>query len=116
MTRAAEIDFEMVIEHDPDSHPKDYLFQDPRYCEQDEARLKAWRNDEWHFIGIRAKATFKMPYGANPECQFASDVLSPGLWGIESDSGEEYFQQVYQEERTILIDILANLKSLTVKE
>jgi hypothetical protein len=112
MTRAAEIEFEMIIEHDPDSHPKEYLFQNTCYFEQDEARLNAWRNDEWRFIGVRAKATLKIPYGANPECWITSEVLSPGLWGIESDSDDEYFQQIYQEERTILIDILDGLKSL----
>ena len=114
MIRTAEIDFQIVIEHDPDSNPKDYLFQDPLYFDQDEARLKAWRNDEWHFIGIRAKAIVKIPYGPNPECWIASEVFSPGLWGIESNSGDEYCEEVYQEERTILIDILHGLKSLIV--
>jgi hypothetical protein len=57
--------------------------QDSLYFDQDEARLKAWRNDEWHFIGIRAKATIKIPYGANPECWITSEIFSPGLWGIE---------------------------------
>ena len=112
MTRAAEIDIDMVATYDGDAHPLDYLFQDPDYREQDEARLAAWRNDDWHFIGIRAKATIKIPYGTNPNCWITSEVLSPGLWGIESDSGEDYFRQVYQEEREILIDILSGLKSL----
>ena len=81
---------------------------------QDEARLDAWRKDEWHFLGIRAKATIKIPYGANPDCWITSEVLSPGLWGIESDSGDAYFQQVYRDEREILIDMLASLKTFEI--
>jgi hypothetical protein len=110
MTRAAEIEIQMVTTCDQDAQPLDYLFQDPDYREQDEARLKAWRNNEWHFIGIRAKATIKIPYGTNPECWITSELLSPGLWCIESDSGAEYFQQVYEDEREILLSMLDSLK------
>ena len=99
MTRTAEIEIGMLTTHDQDAHPLNYLFQDPHYRAQDEARLKAWRNDEWHFLGIRARAVVKIPHGANPGSWITSELLSPGLWGIESDSGGEYFQQVYQEER-----------------
>jgi hypothetical protein len=56
MTRNAEIEIEMVTQHDADAHPHDYLFQDPDYWQEDQARLKAWQNDEWHFVGIRARA------------------------------------------------------------
>ena len=111
MTRAAEIDFEMVIEHDPISHPKDYLFQDPSYCEEDKARLNAWCSGDWSFVGVRAKAIIKFPYGSNPDCWTTSELLSPGLWSIESDSGDEYFREVYEEEREILAGMLASLNT-----
>jgi hypothetical protein len=115
-TRVAEIDFEMVVQDDPDSHPKDYLFQDPLYREEDQARLDAWRSGDWSFVGVRAKAIIRFPYGTNPECWTASELLSPGLWSIESDSGDEYFLQVYQEEREILTAMLASLKTYEVIE
>jgi hypothetical protein len=111
MTRTAEIEIEMVKTYDPDAQPLDYLFQDPEYHEQDQARLKAWRDDEWHFVGIRAKATIKIPHSSNPECWITSELLSPGLWGVESDSDDQYFQQVYQDERDILLAMLATLKT-----
>jgi hypothetical protein len=111
MTRLAEVEIDMVAAYDQDAHPLDYLFQDPDYSEEDEARLKAWRRDEWHFVGIRARATIKIPYGTNPQCWITSELLSPGLWGIESDSGDQYFQEVYQEEREILTTMLATLKT-----
>jgi len=67
MTRSAEVEIEKLTTYDQDAHPLDYLFQDPDYREQDEARLKAWRNNDWHFLGIRAKATINIPLGTNPE-------------------------------------------------
>lgn len=109
MTRPAEIDFEMLLEHDQDAHPLDYLFQDPDYRQQDEDRLKAWRDDQWHFVGVRAKAILKIPHGLNPDCWITSSLLSPGLWGIESDSGGAYFEEVYEEEREILAGMLDSL-------
>ena len=112
MTRTAEI--EMLTSYDQDADPRDYLFQDPDYREQDQARLDAWRKDEWHFLGIRAKATIKIPHGINPDCWIVSDLSSPGLWGIESDSGDPYFQEVYRDEREILISMLASLKSFEI--
>ena len=68
MTRTAEVEIEMVTTHDQVATQLDYLFQDPEYREQDDARLKAWRNDKWHFVGIRAKGTIQIPYGSNPVC------------------------------------------------
>jgi hypothetical protein len=114
MTRTAEVEIDMLTSFDQDASPLDYLFQDPDYRTQDQARLDAWRNGEWHFVGIRARAIVKIPYGINPQCWITSELLSPGLWGIESDSGDEYFQQVYQEEREILIGMLASLKTYEV--
>jgi hypothetical protein len=111
MTRTAEVEIDMLTSFDQDASPLDYLFQDPDYRTQDQARLDAWRNGEWHFVGVRASATIKLPYGINPQCWITSELLSPGLWGIESDSGDEYFLQVYQEEREILIGMLASLKT-----
>ena len=116
MSRTAEIDIDMVKTFDPISTPLDYLFHDPDYRDQDDARLAAWRQDEWHFVGIYARATIKIPYGANPQCWITAELQSPGLWGIESDSGDDYFRQVYQEEREVLIDMLASLKTFEISK
>ena len=62
----------------------------------------------------RPRHDLKIPYGINPRCWITSELLSPGLWGIESDSGDDYFQQVYQDERAVLIDMLAHLKTFEV--
>jgi hypothetical protein len=114
MPRTAEANIDMLTTYDPVADPRDYLVQDPDYRDQDEARLNAWRNDEWHFVGIRARATIRIPYGINSDCWITSEVLSPGLWGIESDSGDQYFEEVYREERAILIALLASLTSFDI--
>jgi hypothetical protein len=114
MTRTTEVEIEMLTTYDQDAHPLDYLFQDPDYRDQDKARLKAWRNNDWYFLKIRAKAAIKISHGTNLECWITSELLSPGLWGIESDSDNEYLQQVYREERQILIAMLASLKTYNV--
>lgn len=116
MSRTAEIDIDMVKIHDPLSTPLDTLYQDPDYRDQDNARLAAWHQDEWHFVGICARATIKIPYGVNPQCWITAELQSPGLWGIESDSGDDYFRQVYQEERDVLIDMLNSLKTFEVSK
>jgi hypothetical protein len=54
MTRTAQIEIDMDATYDPVGDPRDYLFQDPDYRAEDEARLKAWLDDEWHSVGIRA--------------------------------------------------------------
>jgi hypothetical protein len=109
MTRRAEIAFAMAIEHDPIAQPADYLFQDPAYREQDQVRLEAWRNGDWWFVGIRAKAIIRIPHGANTDCWIVTELASPGLWSIESDSGEGYFDEVYREERDVLAGMLDSL-------
>ena len=74
MTRTAQVEIEMIATYDPSLDPREYLFQDPDYREQDQARLDAWLNDEWRFLGIRAKATIKIPTasipiaGSSPNC------------------------------------------------
>jgi hypothetical protein len=40
-------------------------------------------------VGVRAKVLIKLPCGSNPDCWMTSELLSPGLCGIESDSGSK---------------------------
>jgi hypothetical protein len=91
----------------PDDSP------DPSYLEQDgwQGRLAAYRQGEFGFVGVRAVAEIKIPHGAD---WIVSRVSSPGLWGIEDDSGEGYFREVFQEERKTLIDMLESLKDFEI--
>ena len=111
MTRTAQIDIDMVTQYDQYAHPNDYLFQDPDYRREDQERLDAWRRGDWHFVGIRAKAQINLPYGTNPDCWITSEIVSPGLWAVESDAGDNYFRQVFEEEKAILLDMLVSLNT-----
>lgn len=66
-----------------------------KYREQDAARLKAYTRGEWYMLGIRAVATIWVDRG-NYKTNYTLE--SAGLWGIESDSGEEYLQEVFMDE------------------
>jgi hypothetical protein len=72
----------------------------------DESRHDAFHEGMWHMIGIQASATFLIPLGGHYVTQ---TVTSPGLWGIESDSDEEYFDQVFADECANLTDMLQAL-------
>lgn len=70
-----------------------YVLEDYRRCE-------ALNNSEWNYIGIIAKARVVGSGGV------VQTLRSGGLWGIESDSGDDYIRQVEDEELTALAEIL----------
>jgi hypothetical protein len=69
----------------------------------DRERLDAFHEGIWHLIGIQASANVLIPLGGHLVTQ---TVTSPGLFGIESDSDEEYLEEVYAEECASLIAML----------
>lgn len=70
-----------------------------------EKRLLAYQCGDWRMIGIRAKATI---WVERSNYRTSYEVQSGGLWGIESDSGEEYLNEVFAEEcATLRADIEA---------
>ena len=68
----------------------------PESPRQDYERMEALNNGEWHFVGIRAMVKLVV----NGRIQ---EFTSPGLWGIESDIGEDYFTEVFEEEKSQLV-------------
>ena len=92
--RILKISIERDIDEDPDTS----------YLEQDgfEKRLAEYRNSDFWFIGIRAKAAVAI----NSTWQ---QVTSGGLWGIESDSDPEYLKSIELEELNSLRGILHEL-------
>ena len=101
---------------DTESDPREYLFQDEDYRQEDQARLDAWKNNDWYFVGVRAKAEIRIPNGVNEDCWILSSMETPGLWAIESDSDETYFEEVYQEEKATLLEMLESLKDYEIVE
>jgi hypothetical protein len=74
--------------------------------EADEERLAAYERGEFHFVGLRARITLFIPFGNDKIMQ---DIQSPGLWGVESDSTEEYLSEVFNDECEVLIHMLTEL-------
>jgi len=91
------------LEELPDECP------DWSYLEQAEFedRLQEFHDGDFCFVGVRASVEIKIPHGQGTV--ITHRITSPGLWGIESDSGEEYFRQVFQEESKVLASMLAEL-------
>ena len=81
---------------------------DASYLEQEgfADRLEQYRQGAFDFVGVRAAIELPIPFGKD---RILTWIESPGLWGIESDSGEDYFDSVFQEEIAILADMLAEL-------
>lgn len=92
---------------DPDA--ADYVFSENYETQMELAqeRMNAWRNGEWEYIGVRAVADIKVPYGRD---WITTRIKSPGLWGIESDAGADYLAEVFEEEKATLFEMLASLK------
>lgn len=105
-TKRAQIEIrrELVPDLDPDTS----------YLEQEgwEDRLDQYRRGVFLFCGVRAVATIAIPYGHD---WITTEISSPGLWGIEDDSGEDYLNEVFEEERRILIDMLDSMSDYEIK-
>jgi hypothetical protein len=59
------------IEWDCDTNVDDY-------DGMDDDVIKAWKNDEWHYVGV-------VVYPVCPHCDEVSTKRSESLWGIESN-------------------------------
>lgn len=103
-TRIEKITCEILPDDDPDLS---YLDTDEmtewtaKEIEQAQARLADYGNG-WQMVGVRLRASLVV----NGTHQ---TVTSPGLWGIESDSGAAYFEQVGDDEACELEGILSAL-------
>jgi hypothetical protein len=71
-----------------------------------QARADAYYNDEWEWIGVVAVANVSIPIGGGAYALHT--IKSPGVWGIESDSGD-YLDEVYAEQKAELLDQLRTL-------
>lgn len=63
------------------------------------ARMEAWERGDWSYVGVQARAQIFVPIGGGSFTQY--ELLSAGLWSIESDSGE-YLEEVYEDEKASL--------------
>lgn len=73
-----------------------------------EDRNEAFKRGDFSFIGIRLKAgiVLKSKQGYTI---VGTEITTPGLWGIEDDSGDEYFESVAKDEEHTLTEMLRAL-------
>lgn len=89
---------EVVPDPDPDTS---YLDQ-----EEWEDRKREYQRGDFGFVGVRAAVNVPIHVGTTIIIQ---RMESPGLWGIEDDSGDDYFDDVFHDEAETLADMLAAL-------
>lgn len=65
----------------------------PDSPKQDFERMESFNAYKWHLLGIRAKAVIM-----NPATSVIQTISSPGIYGVESDSGDEYINYINNEE------------------
>jgi hypothetical protein len=82
----------------PDEDP-DTSFLDQ---EDFEDRRKEFERGDFSFVGVRAEAEIVVD-------GIVQTITSGGLWGVESDAGDEYIQSVAAEEYADLRKILKTL-------
>jgi len=75
------------------------------WIDQDRERLESY-GVGWYMVGVRAAAEIYIPFG---DFFVVQTIESPGLWGIESDSGEDYFKETFKSELKILEEMLRKL-------
>jgi hypothetical protein len=106
---------EIKVEWLPDNYPDlSWLDQDDTemgegFEKESEARKEAYGRD-WWMQGCVAKATVSRPCGQGN--RRIETFTSGGLWGIESDSDQDYLSTVENDE---LADLREHLEAFGVK-
>lgn len=75
----------------PENTPEEIV----KYVAQDYERMERLNAGYWGFIGIKAEARVIVN-------GITQEITSGGLWGIESDSEESYFEEIEGEELSSL--------------
>jgi hypothetical protein len=91
---------EQVPDDDADAS---YLLQ-----EGFEKRLAEYRRGDFGFCGVRAVAEIEFP--ASDGWVIVGRLESPGVWGIEDDSSRDYLAAVFEDEKAVLLELIASLR------
>jgi hypothetical protein len=79
------------------------------WIKEDRKRLKDYGNS-WGMIGIQAFCQFYIPFDNGNNCNYQiQNLSSSGLWGIESDSNKEHFEEIEKEQIEELKNIMDKL-------
>jgi hypothetical protein len=67
-----------------------------QYNQQDYQRMERLNRGDWCYMGIEAVAEIHVPSGIG--YSQIQHIESGGLWGIESDAGNDYIKEIEAEE------------------
>lgn len=70
-------------------------------------RKRAYENGDWEMCGVRLAADVVIEHAGRTDEVLT--LTTPGVWGIESDSGEEYFRETATDDSGMLQDDLEAL-------
>ena len=101
----AYVQFERVRLHDDCCDPAD---RDEGLTEE---RVKAYYAGDWEYIGIMARAVITVVKNGTGTIYI---IESAGLFGIESDSEEEYLEEVFKEHKVELMSDLVFIGHATI--
>ena len=92
---------EIVMETLPDPCP------DTSYLEQEgcEERLDQFQHGHFGFMGIRASCALYIGVGQHGHT-IMHCFKSPGIWNVETDSSQEHIQQLFEDQRSLLLTML----------
>jgi hypothetical protein len=71
-------------------------------------RLAQYRRGDFGFCGVRAVAEIEFP--SSDGWVIVGRLESPGVWGIEDDSEPDYFAEVFEQEKAVLLELIASLR------
>lgn len=94
----------------PSRDPEAAGYVDPDKFEEEQAKAQARFDgfgDSWHFVGHLVRAHISVPIGGGSFTQFSLE--SAGLWGTESDCGDEYSAELWEEQES---DLKAQLRAM----
>lgn len=82
-----------------------FIPANPEHAEEDYHRAECLYTNQWCFLGIKAKALVYIINKYDRSAQVL-ELESPGIWGIESDSGEEYLTEACYDQLQELCSVL----------
>jgi hypothetical protein len=120
-SRIEAVRAEILWDHNPDVSWLEQSYEDvpddaerERYLAQDAERLAKFHAGDWWMVGVRLAADIEVPEEKMSEHDFRQaqtlTITTPGTWGVESDSGEDYFRELAGDELDMLKDDLRALR------
>jgi hypothetical protein len=82
--------------------------------EGEEERKTAFEAGEWVYVGIYAEVWVWVPLKDGTRVR--QHLQTPGVWGIEDDAGEDFFQEIFADQCDVLAEIIEQLGGEVTEE